>query len=461
MKTRVFGVLVALVALVGVTAGWVGNAEGILLAATTTTTDLNNAMKILFEDSIVNDVVTDTEFLDIIETDDQIQEEETTGGRFIETAQYFGLPAGVGARHDNEYIPVPGGPNIQNSRIFLKKVQGVVEMTGDTMRKVRTNEGAFLNWADRALPDLVERLRNELDRMSIGYGAGIKARVNDGSPDATLGIDSAFGIAGLSDGFLSFLEEESIVFSANATGDPLRNAGGTHSSKIIDISDTTLTLDALPPGVADNDYIFLGDEAGFGGQGSSGSDREFTGVLGLVDDGSVLATFQNIIRANFRLWRSIVVNGAVAPFNGVLTEDLLTFADDETSIRGGGKVNAIITNRKANRGYWQDLRKDRTLADPRSFMGGKAGTSITLGDRELALKVSRKMPRELTFGIQTSTWKKWMLGTFEWDDITGSIWNRVTDSIGRKDAFYAVGNMYLQLGNLAPRKNFKIENLAS
>jgi hypothetical protein len=41
-------------------------------------------------------------------------------------------------------------------------------MTGDTMRRVRSSEGAFLNWADRALPDLVVRLVNTIDRMAIG-----------------------------------------------------------------------------------------------------------------------------------------------------------------------------------------------------------------------------------------------------------------------------------------------------
>jgi hypothetical protein len=32
----------------------------------------------------------------------------------------------------------------------------------------------------------------------------------------------------------------------------------------------------------------------------------------------------------------------------------------------------------------------------------------------------------------------------------------VTDGTGRKDAFYAVGNWYMQTGCLAPRKNWRI-----
>jgi hypothetical protein len=134
------------------------------------------AMKVIFEDSVFENYVTDSEFMDQFEQDSNIMQEETTGGRYIETAQYFNLPAGVRSVATNDYIPVPNGPVVKNARIYLKKIQGTVEMTGDTMRRVRTNEGAFLNWAERALPDLVSRLVNTTDRMGIGFGSGVLGR---------------------------------------------------------------------------------------------------------------------------------------------------------------------------------------------------------------------------------------------------------------------------------------------
>lgn len=459
-KTRHMRVLAAICAIVvALVAGLPEAGLGaVVLMGQVDTVDLNNAMKIIFEDSIVNNVVTDTELLDLFEEDNRIMREETTGGRYIETAQYFGLPAGVGARHENDYIPVPNGPSIENSRIYLKKIQGVVDMTGDVMKRVRSSEGAFLNWADRALPDLVTRLRHELDRMLLSYGAGIKARVNDGAPDATLGIDSAFGLAGLTNQHLQFLEGESVVFSTNATGDPLRDTGT--SAEVEDINDagTEITLDALPAGVVDDDYIFPGDDSGFSGQGSSGSDREPMGLLGMVDDGSVLATFQNIVRADWKLWRSIVEDaGAVG-----LNEELITEVDDRVFVEGGGRGDVFVTSRTQIREYWKDLKQDRTLNDPRSYTGGKGDeVGIFLGDRTVRLRVARKMPPELAFLLQTDTFKRWQLGTFEWDDTTGAIWRQVTDATGRKDAFYAYGNMYLQMGCLHPRKNAKIENLGT
>jgi hypothetical protein len=430
--------------------------------ATTTTTNLTEAMKIIFNEPMYNNVVTDAELQGLIEEDNNVQVEETTGGRYIETAQYFQLPAGVGARAESDYIPVPGAPNVKNARVYLKKVQGVVEMTGDTMRRVKSDRGAFLNWSERALPDLVTRLVNEVDRMWLGYGAGIKARVNDASPDTTLQIDSALGIAGYEDPFLQFLEGESVVFSANANGSPLRSAGSNQSAVINSITQsptaTILTIDALPTGVAQDDYIFAGDDAGASVQ-NSGVDREFMGLLGMVDDGTVLSTFQNLLRSSYLLWNSIVIAGGTDPFTGSLTEDLLVYADDQTYILGGGKVDKIVTSRSGARSYWKSLKGDRSFNDPRGYTGGKGPLSVLLGDRDVGIKVARKMPPQLAFGLQLDTFKRWTLGMWEWDDTTGAIWNRVTDGTGRKDAFYGVGNLYQQNGCLAPRKNFRIQGL--
>jgi hypothetical protein len=184
------------------------------------------------------------------------------------------------------------------------------------------------------------------------------------------------------------------------------------------------------------------------------------GLLGMVDDGTVLATFQNLLRATYKLWNSIAIDGSVSPYNGVLSEDLLVFADDQTFVLGGGKPDALITSRSGSRSYWKSLKGDRVINDPRGYTGGKGPMGVLLGDRELMLKVCRKLPPELAFLTQKDTFKRWTLGGYVWDDTPGAIWNRVTDGTGRKDAFYAVGNMYTQLGNLAPRKNCRIHGLA-
>src|SRR6266850_758329 len=122
-------VIIAAVAFVD-TAAALRIATALAFAGVTTTalnpggaSDINQALKIFFNEPVAEDIVYDSELLQIFQEDNNVKQDETTGGRYIETAQYFQLPGGVGARAENEYIPVPDGPVIQNSRVFLKKIQ--------------------------------------------------------------------------------------------------------------------------------------------------------------------------------------------------------------------------------------------------------------------------------------------------------------------------------------------------
>jgi hypothetical protein len=237
----------------------------------------------------------------------------------------------------------------------------------------------------------------------------------------------------------------------------------TGARTIVDIDPDLLRLEldsVVGTDVADDDYIFAGDAAGASYQ-NSGVDREIMGLLGMVDNGDVLASFQGLTRADYRPWRSQIVDGSAAPWSGQLTEDLLTKADDDTYIRAKGVVDVILASRSGIRNYWRNLKDDKRLNDPRAFTGGKSSVGIILGDRTVEIKVVRKMPSSLVFGMQKNTFKHWRNTGWEWDDLTGSIWNRVTDATGRKDSFYAVGHIVMQTGAIAPHKNFKITGIAT
>ncbi len=437
-----------------------------------TLADLDEALKIIFSDPLINNIVEDTELLDIFKVDMNVQSDDTTGGRHVEMSQYFRLPAGVGARAENEYIPEADDPRFENSQINLRKIQGTIEMTGDVMRRVRSDEGAFLNYMERALPDLVTRLVNEIDRMYIADGSGVKARVasitSAVSTTLILVVNRTFGIVGLTEAYLQFMEGERCVFDPAADGQSLRTGGGFRALQLTDIAEDTNTLTftgnaTLVGNIATDDFIFSGDEAGASSQTAAGENREIQGLLAGDDDGGIINIYNTINRstAGNRLWSAIVIDTNVAQWGAQLTEELLTFADDRVTVRGAGRIDTLVMSRSAARGYWQSLKGDRTFVDPRSYTGGKAGLSVILGDRNINLKVARKLPPELVFGLQSDTWRRITLGTWEWDDRTGSIWNRVTDSTGRKDSFFAVGNMYEELFATAPRKNFRLDNLTA
>jgi hypothetical protein len=435
--------------------------------STTQITDVDAALKLIADGSVIRNVVTDSELLDLFAQDSNVQVDKTTGGRYIERAQQFKLGGAVGFRKDGEYIPVPGVGDVRNSKIYLKKAIGVVEMSGDVMRRAKGDVGAYMDWAEQELPNLVERLTNVHDRVTLGFGAGALARVLSVAGSPTITLKDAHGVAGYGNAWVNFLEGDKIVFSATITGATLRNAGASQSATVVSVDQdaNSITIDALPTGVVANDYIFMGDGSGASSQDASGDDREYMGLLGMVDDGTILATLQGLARTVSQQWKSLAIDATASitgHTSGVLDEAVIGYADDEQRIKGGGKgINAFVASLSGGRSFWNSLKTDRVLNDPKTFTGGRKGLTMLLGDRAIEVRAARKMPPQVAFGLSTPEFTRHMLEEFEWDQTTGAIWRQVTDSTGRKDAFYAYGCQYLQLSVRRPRRSFVIRSLTA
>lgn len=444
-----------------------------MAAETTTTALIDEALKVIFASTLHDDIVADSELMGAFETQMNIKTEETTGGRYIEQGHFWTLPAGAGWRADDEYIPEAISATFKNSRIYLRKFHITLQMSGDTMRRVRTDEGAFLNYMEKAKPAIVERANNELDLAYIGFGSGIKARVGVGGVTDLGGGSFSFtvedhsGVDGFTEAWLAFLEGEQIVFSDTAGFVALRNAGTGQAAKVVDIDEDTATITCtgaagLIAAVQAADYIATGDVGGHSGAQADGTPRAMAGILAGVDDGNILAEYNNIDRTDTgtRLWRSIVFDSQ-DNFDGVLSEDCLNYANRQTLIRGNGRTDFLIMSHSARDSYWKSLKGDRFFIDPGgNYRAGKGRLEIVLGDTVLPLRIARKLPPEVCFGVQKNRWARLTLGKLTWEEETGSMWNRVTDSTGRKDSYYSVAHLYEQLYCAAPRKQFRIDGLS-
>jgi hypothetical protein len=204
-----------------------------------------------------------------------------------------------------------------------------------------------------------------------------------------------------------------------------------------------------------------------GGSNVNGAGKEFMGLEGMIDDGTNVSTFQGITRSGYPdvLYSQIVdsstyTGGAAS----VLSEDIIDYADSLCWERAGGRPGVLLVNRNGQRSFWKSLKGDRVINDPQGqFTGGKKidGLKMLLGDRVVTVKAARKVPSSRAFLLDTSTLKRFKVGAGRWDDITGSVWNRVTDSTGAKDAVYALYIEEEEYACVHPAKNAKITRLAT
>lgn len=434
-----------------VVAAWLGFSPSVLLGlplfglagTTATTTDYDEMMKIVFDDTIISETVYDAELLDLM-PDGEVK----TGpeGRWFETSSLYKSPGSWGSRSENGYIPEAGKAGAVNGRVTLKKIIGSIEETDEVLRKIRSDKAAFLNWSDEQFPLFKEGLVDEFDRQLVGDGSGIRGRINAAVPATTLVVDSTIGVAGWDHTLMQFRRGMTLRAGPNADGTGLRATVATVDQ--IDWDNNAIVVDDVTAFV-DNDYLFEGDAA------DNSAGKDMMGLPGLIDDGGIVATLQNIDRTTHLWFRSYVHDFAGA----ALTESGLIQADREARFRGGGRVDTIIISEEGFDVVWGDLKADRVANDPRAYVGGRKGITILFGGtRSVELRTARKMPAKLCYGIQRDQLRKFLLKEFEWDDTTGSIWRQVTDGTGRKDAFYAYGKAYGEVGIKSPQKCWRAEN---
>lgn len=448
-------------------------------STSTGTTVLDAAMKVIANEPLIENVMAESELADLFETSNRIMTDQTTGGRYIERAHTFGLPAGYGARDNanDDNIPEADDPAFGNSRIYIKKSYGRLEMQGNVFTRVVGDEGSFLNYAREAFPLFAKRIASEKDRMWCGTGLGIVGRVvsvtNISGTSYSMVMDRAYGVTGYTGVWRQILEGQRLVFSATAAGSSIITGGGAQSVKVTGVDEATDTLTVtiangtLAAAIVADSYAFNGDEGGTSSQ-LSGVNREQQGLLAGCDDGTLVATYLNLSRTSnpFRQWKSLVLDtqSATYAWNGVANEDAWVYADEQVKQMTGEKIDAIVMSYSASRGYWKHIKQNRMFTDPRVMAsgGGKpAGLSVMVTDRTIPFRVARKLPDQVAFGLTTRTWKKYLNGQLTWDDRTGAIWNRVVTTSGVKDRFYAVCYDEGELACSWPRANIRLDNLIS
>ena len=422
-------------------------------------TVLNEALKVNFEGPLFNTVVLRSETFDLFKQTAKTM----TGpeGRYIELAHMFGAPEGVGSRDEHGFLPVPETPAFVNGRVRLKKTVGTIQTTWNAMVNAVKGKAAFADWAEMTLMKLVETLTDDLDRQAIGYGTGIICRVDESSPDTSLQIDAPFGFAGDEKGWLPGLRRgQRIVFSGNADGSGLRDGG--KSAKILSMDPDgnseggILTLDALPAGVADNDYIFKGDDYGSNAP-NQGSEVEMMGLTGMIDDGTVLDTFQNISRTTYPEWKSRLIDASASPYSGSALEVLFMRLADDAALYGKGDITHLLCSRNVFRNAFNAIRGlggYGGVQDPaKGHTGGSKGITYYIGTKPVELRAVLKIPVGMLYAIDRATMLRFSHTNGEWDNTTGSIFRQVSNGAAVKDEFFAYYRCYMELACTDPRKN--------
>jgi hypothetical protein len=294
--------------------------------------------------------------------------------------------------------------------------------------------------------------------------------VDEATPttDNSLSIDAPFGLASDIKGWINFKAGMSVVFGPNVDGSGLRGGGQAYEVLSVDVDGNSgggiLSMSGVPADLADNDYIFRGDEYGVNTASNAGEEREMMGLEGLVDDGTVVETLQNVSRTSVNEWKSRVINASAAPYSGAFTEGLALKMVTDAGTIGGGRPNVILCSHDVGRQAFNAVRQLGGFGATRDGSNVRAGYKGVLVDTPMGTIEIRSVERFApgrAVALDPSVLIRATMGTGDWVDTFGnSIFHQQAVGGAVRDAGFAYYPKSLQLGITNPKRCVKATGIS-
>jgi len=336
----------------------------------------------------------------------------------------------VGARHESTNLPDPLAGKYDKGRIIPKYVYGSIRLTGPAIYAAKGDVAAFVDSLSDSVDDIYKSIVVDLNRMSCsdGFGklgtlsAASDAVTTSGSTTWTVTMDNALSVSRCIAGMIvdfydgADIDQSSVasrIASVNPSGKSVEMEpnDGTYKANhpIVAAQSYTITTDAVPDAAV---MVKIG--AREASHATTDTPAEVMGLEGIYDDGTLLATFENITVADYPEWKANVLDNSSV--DRELSLDLMLQALDLSRTRSGSAVQCIRMGLGQRRKYANLLIPDVRFA-PLELTGGYETLSFAGGDGSVKMVIDPALPPGKIFFEPNGVIKKYELASLGWGNI--------------------------------------------
>lgn len=330
---------------------------------------------------------------------------------------------GVGARADGGTLPSAGNQAYAEERVSLRFNYGRIQISGPTLRAMKSDEGSFVRALDSETKGVVTDLRRDVNRQLFGTSDGVIAAAGVTAASTTVVLGAA--VSAVQKRQL----EVGMFIDIGTVATPTSVAS---NREILSATSTTIVIAGAAVTTAITDRIF---RTGNGGSGAS--QKELTGIQSIV---AATGALFNVDPATQPVWASFVSSNA-----GVLrtpTENLFASLMHNVSIAGGeDNLDLFWTSDGVHRAFANNLTAEKRFPNTLDMKGGYKGLAIAAGGNEVALMWDRDAPNNTAFGVSTSHLMQHEMSDWEFMDDDGAVLSRVSG----QDAYEATLFKYHEL----------------
>lgn len=408
-------------------------------------------LKEVYEKTIIDLMNSRTVTLDLFSKDNGNWE-----GREVTYPLNLNRNQGVMFTSENGTLPDAGSQQYAQVKVPIRFCHARIQLSIQVIKASKTSKGAFKRAMDQEMKGVVRDLTNDRNRAMMGWGLGVLAVVN-GTPAAaatTIEVKAPGGVTGTTNANRFLQINQNIAFVS--TGGSLRSDGArTISAVNTDGTDITINALANPTAVVNGDYIVRAAKSTTAVIGDTAYNKEVTGLLALIDDGTYAGTVNNISRTTYPIFSSQVFASV-----GALSADIIQRGIDISDQLGSGQIKCYICHHSVRRAYLTMMDADRRYmgSDLKSpDMGTVAAKlkDITFGD--IPWKVDKDAPYGMLFGVDPSSATRYVEVEGEWADDDGTILLRLTD----KDAYEARYRIFDNFALDVPASCYRLDGITA
>jgi hypothetical protein len=361
----------------------------------------------------------------------------------------------TGARAESAKLPDPLTGIKDQGKIVPKYLYGAIRLTGPAIEAAKGNAAAFVDGLADEMDDIYQSIVVDMNRMAHWDGFG---KVGVTSASFAPSTSTTYAVTFDNDLGITYMQEGMLIDFYAAAGDVCANSSCvaqrifsiTPSTKVVIFETSGTTYKTNHPNATIAAYtnaetalptaliaVKMGArDAAFA---STDTPVEITGIDGIFDDGTLLATFENIVVATYPKWAANVMSNSSV--NRELEIDLMLNACDLTRVRSGMKVEHMIMGLGQRRKYANLLLPDVRYA-PTVLKGGYETLTFSGGDGSIQITVdSMAQPNKISC-MPNGIIQKYELTPLGWGNLDGSQMHR-RSGYDEWDLFLRV---YTQLG---------------
>lgn len=318
--------------------------------------------------------------------------------------------AGVGARGDGGALPNATSQGYSEERVPLKYNYGRIQVSGPTIRAMKSDRGSFTRAVDSETRGITNDLKRDVNRQVAGTGDSKIATCGTTSGSTTVTLASTTSAVQMRQ-----LEVGMVIDIGTVANPTAVVAGATIQSTSPTASPPTITIDSSVT-TSSSHFVFR--------QGSAAANvsYELNGLQSIVKASGTLFNLDPTQAKNASWVATVDSNGGT---KRQLTETLLAKNIHAVNIAGGEDVNLFLTSDGVFRSYANNLTALKRFQNELNLKGGFTALSVTAGGSEVGLTWERDVPNNTCFGVNTDHLVEFQMSDWEFMQEDGAVLSRV------------------------------------